>query len=818
MKIAVDIQEISKAFPGVQALDSVSLQVREGEVHAIVGENGAGKSTLIKILAGALAPDKGRVLVYGQEVRNYNPEFARKLGIAVIYQDFNLIPHLNAPENISLGREPGRFGWIKRSFEFAEAKALFTQLGIELPLRIPVYRLTIAQQQLVEIAKALALNAKILIMDEPTSALSLAEREILFHLINRLRARGITIIYVTHYLDEVFRLADRVTVLKDGQVMGTLDVAVTDRDTLITMMIGRKLSQVFPSKTSQIGEPVLEVRNLSSGREVRDVSFKLHKGEILGIYGLAGAGCIELCKALFGSRPYSGQIFINGREVKVKHPYHAKKYGLALVSEDRKSEGLFLNLPVRHNLALPSLEKRQRFGIIKYSEETRSLKTTINALDVRPPDVETLSVQLSGGNQQKVVIGKWLLTNSQILICAEPTQGIDVGAKVEIYTHLRRLAEQGVAILLISSELPEVLGMSDRILVMNRGRIVAEFSSSNANEENVMSAALADRAEREQEAVSNAKKHRYTWLQQHVNVTSVTFATLLALFLAGILSSSRFLTMGNLIALVRSAVPLGLIAMGQAMVMIAGGVDLSVGTIVTLTTIIGAIIISGKDTLILPAVAVTLGLGLGLGCLNGIFVTVFKVPPFIATLGMMSVIRGIVLIVTRGPVGAIGPRFRLFSRGSIGPIPNALLILSLWFGIAFIIMRYTKYGRHLFAIGGNREVARRAGIKINLLELSSYLISSLSAVIAGVYMISRMGAGDPTVGQGLELDSIIAVLIGGIPFGGGQGSILGVMAGVMLLTLLSNLISIWNLSTWYHQIARALVLLVALSLFRRKVV
>ncbi|MCR4392447.1 MAG: ATP-binding cassette domain-containing protein [Candidatus Acetothermia bacterium] len=815
---SLEIRGVSKAFPGVQALDCVYLDVQRGEVHAIVGENGAGKSTLMKILAGALAPDAGQIVVHGQEVQTYSPEAARAHGIAIIFQEFNLVPFLTAAQNIALGREPGRWGWIQRARELEEAKSLLAEIGAEVPLRVPVCRLSVAQQQLVEIAKALAVDASILIMDEPASALSLTEREHLFALIGRLRDRGITILYVTHHLEEVFRLADRVTVLKDGRVVRTLHVRETDRDGLITMMVGRKLAQVFPAKASKVGGPVLTVEGLSSGREVRDVSFTLHKGEILGVYGLVGAGRTELCKALFGARPHSGQITVDGRKVAARHPHAAVAQGMAVVTEDRKNEGLVMGLSVRHNLALPNLGQRQRLGVIRRAQETQALQAMVEKLEVRPPDLETLTVQLSGGNQQKVVIGKWLLTKPKVLICDEPTRGVDVGAKVEIYAHLRRLAEQGMAILMVSSELPEVLGMSDRVLVMAGGRMVAEFSDGEATEERVMAAALADKAHADRPASASSGRPRGLarlgrW---RPDATSVVLATLLALFLAGALSSPRFLGMYNLISILRSAVPLALVAMGQAMVMISGGVDLSVSATITLTTIIGATLIGGSDARILPAAVATLGVGLGMGVANGLAVTQLKIPPFIATLGMMSIGRGIVLVLARGPVGAIGRGFRAFSRGAFGPIPAALVILGVVFALAALVMNRTRYGRHLFALGGNREVARLAGIRTRWVELSSYLVSGVCAVIAGLYLTSRMGAGDPSVGPGLELDSIIAVLTGGIPFGGGRGNVLGVMAGVMLLTVLGNLLTVWNLSSWYHQIARALVLLAALAVFKKE--
>jgi len=824
MGTILKIENISKAFPGVQALDSVSFDVEEGEVHAVIGENGAGKSTLMKILAGSLSPDEGTLWVNGAERKVYSPQVAQDEGIAMIAQEFNLIPYLTAAQNIALGREPKHLGLISPRLERELAKSALDALGTHIPLDKPVRRLSIAQQQLVEIAKALSQQARILIMDEPTSALSMAEREKLFALISKLRKRKVTILYVTHHLEEVFRVADRVTVLKDGRRVATLPITEASPGRLITLMVGRQLTQVFPPKAKQLGEPVLVVQNLSSGSQVRDVSFSLRAGEILGLYGLMGSGRTELCQALFGARPHTGKVIISGRSVKLRHPKAAIKQGLALIPEDRKSSGLILKLSLRHNLALPSLSRRQFLGVVQTARETQAVNETITRLDIRTASVETEVITLSGGNQQKVVIGKWLLSEPRVLICDEPTRGVDVSAKVEIYNHLRNLASQGFGILFVSSDLPEILGMSDRILVMRKGTIVAEFDAVEASEEKILAAALLSPSQAEEHQAESGSPpaspgRRGAWFRRiwKLSADHIVYIFLIALFLAGVCTSKRFLSPYNLTSILRHAVPLGLVAMGQAFVMVSGGVDLSVGSVITLTTLVTASVLNGRDAMIPLAIVASLGMGLLIGVLNGIAVVGLRITPFIATLGMMSVLRGIVLVVTRGPLGSIGPYFRTFSRGTIGPLPSALIILLVAFFLAALVMNRTRYGRHLLAIGGQREVARLAGIRVHKLEFSSYLVSAFTAVVAGLYLTSRMGAGGPTVGPGFELDSIIAVLVGGIPFGGGRGRLSGVIAGVLLLTVLGNVLTIWNLQSWYHQIARATILLAAISLIRKEV-
>ena len=697
----LEIREVSKAFPGVQALRSVTFSVGRGEVHAVVGENGAGKSTLMKILAGAAAPDQGTVRVGGTRMDTFHPETSRRMGIAIIYQEFNLIPHLSAAENIALGQEPAAGGWIDTGRLLQTARHWLGELEADVAPEAEAGSLSVAGRQLVEIAKALSLDASVLIMDEPASALSVRERERLFSLIEKLRSRGITILYVSHSLEEIFRLADRVTVLKDGELVCTKPIGETSPGELITSMVGRKLDRVFPPKADRTGGVLLEVKGLRSEPEVDDVSFSLRSGEILGIYGLVGAGRTELCKALFGARPASGDVMLEGQTARFSSPGEAVRRGMALLTEDRKEEGLVLGLSIRRNMALPSLRNRQLLGIIRREAEKRETAAMAEKLQIRASSPEQEVVSLSGGNQQKVVIGKWLLSRPRVLLCDEPTRGVDIGAKMEIYHHLRRLAAQGLGIIMVSSELPEILGMCDRLLVMRSGKISAELGASEATEEKVMAAAIGGRTAKS-ETVRGRRHPRLFAARSDL----IVYVALVLLFVAGVISSPSFLDPYNLTSNLRAAAALGIVAMGQAMVMMSGGVDLSVSSTITLTTILSAGMMSGQNGMILPAIVASLGIGLAMGCLNGFAVVRLKIPPFIATLGVLSIGRGIVLLITHGPVGAIAPGFRLLSRGSMGPVPSALVIILVVFGAAAIVMNRTTWGRYLFAMGGSREVSR----------------------------------------------------------------------------------------------------------------
>ncbi len=807
----LEIQGVSKAFPGVQALRSVSFAVSRGEVHAVVGENGAGKSTLMKILAGAQKPDHGIVRVGGIQMERFHPQVSRQMGVAIIYQEFNLISHLSAAQNISLGVEPARAGWIDKRSVSQKASRWLSELDADIDPDARAGSLSVAHRQLIEIAKALSQDARILIMDEPASALSVRERDRMFAVMEKLRQRGITILYVSHSLEEIFRIADRVTVLKDGERVCTLDIAQTNPGELITSMVGRKLDRVFPGKAASVGEVLLEVKDLHSGPEVDGVSFSLRSGEILGIYGLVGAGRTELCKALFGARPSRGEVRFLGDPAQISSPRAAVRHGLALLTEDRKEEGLILGLSMRKNMALPSLGDRQIMGFVRGEAERRETEAVAGKLRIKSSSVEQDVVSLSGGNQQKVVIGKWLLSRPRVLLCDEPTRGVDIGAKMEIYRQLRELADQGLGVIMVSSELPEILGMYDRLLVMRKGKLTAEFKEGEATEEKVMAAAIGGPSVPRN---TDAEKRRRTVLSAGSDL--IVYGCLAALIVAGIVSSTSFLDAYNLTSNLRAAAALGIVTMGQALVMMAGGVDLSVSATITLTTIVSASIMNGHNGMELPAVLACLGIGLVMGCLNGLAVVRLRIAPFIATLGVMSIGRGVVLLITHGPIGAISPAFRLLSRGNIGPVPSALIIILVVFAAAVLVMNRTTYGRYLFAMGGSREVSRLAGIRVSRIEFSSYIASGLCAACAGLYLSSRMGVGDPSVGPGFDLDSIIAVLIGGVPFGGGRGNILGVIAGVLLVTVLGSLLNMWNLETWYHQIARAVILLAAISIIRQK--
>ena len=490
------VRGVSKAFPGVRALEDVELAVTRGEIHALVGENGAGKSTLMKILYGVHQPDAGTMELGGEAVTIPSPQAAQRLGISMVHQELNLIPALDVARNVFLGREPSRVaGLIDWPRLYRDVRALLERLHVRLDPRTPVRRLSTAQKQMVEIARALSWRPALLILDEPTSSLTQAEIAELFRILRALRDEGVSVLYISHRLEELAEIADRVTVLRDGRYVATVDAKTTPIRELIRLMVGRSVEQQFPRVEVPLGPEVLRVQGLTRQGAFRDVSFVVRAGEIVGMAGLVGAGRSETARAIFGADPMdAGEVFVAGRQVEVGSPADAIAAGIALLPEDRKTQGLVLPLPVKTNVSLATLPAVSPGGIVRPGERARLARRFVKDLRVRTSSIDFPVRNLSGGNQQKVVLAKWLASKPKVLIFDEPTRGIDVGAKVEVYGLMNALVERGVGILLISSELLEVLGMSDRVLVMHEGRLVADLPRAEATPERVIALASGDPA------------------------------------------------------------------------------------------------------------------------------------------------------------------------------------------------------------------------------------------------------------------------------------------------------------------------------------
>lgn len=491
--ISLEMKKISKSYDGTKALKKINFSAFTGEVHAIVGENGAGKSTLVKILAGAIEQDEGEIKLDGRPVKIETPLHARKLEIRAVHQEFSLIPHMNVAENILMGQMPTCRvkNWINWSRAYSRTEEILKEIGFEgINVRTPVSRLSVSHQQMVEIAKAVAEKPRILILDEPSAVLSQQELSSLFKLIRMLKKQSTLILYISHRLDEVFEIADQITVLKDGELIGTVDSKEVNEDQLIKMMVGRSLSEIYPERCTKPTKVILSVKGLGQGKLFSNISFSLRRNEILGMFGLVGSGRTQVARSIFGADQFtSGKIYLDNKEFKPRSPYDAVKVGISLLTEDRKRDGLILSCSIRDNVSLATLKQMSKWVFLNAEQQRNLVRSKIQELNINPPQEKRLVRTLSGGNQQKVVLAKWLLTKARVLILDEPTRGVDIATKVEIYHIIGDLADKGIGILFISSELPEILGMSDRILVMREGNLVGEFTRSEASEEKLLAAA-----------------------------------------------------------------------------------------------------------------------------------------------------------------------------------------------------------------------------------------------------------------------------------------------------------------------------------------
>lgn len=832
---------IRKTFPGVVALDGVSLDVYPGEVHAIVGENGAGKSTLIKIAAGVHQPDEGTIIWEGKEVRMRSPNDAISLGIAVIYQEPNLCPDLSVLENIFLGRLPSRFGVVSWRRARAEIQPILSELNVSLPLDVLVSELSQAQRQLVEITKALSRRAKLLIMDEPTSSLSEAEIERLFEVVTKLRQMGVGIIYISHRIEEVFRLADRVTVLRDGKWVGTFNAAEVTKERLVQLMVGRPVDKYYGRELARIGEVLIEVRGLKLRNRFRDVSFSVRSGEVVGIAGLVGSGRSSIAQALFGmAPPDSGEIIWCGTKVCMRNPKDAMRLGIVYVPEDRLKQGLVVQMTVRENMTLAILRQLASFGIANVRRECELSQRTAEMLHLHPLDIGRQVKFFSGGNQQKVVLGKWLLCRPKLLILDEPTRGIDVGAKAEIHRLIGELAMSGMGILLISSDLPELLAMSDRVLVMRDGMIVAELDRDEATQERVLSFAVgvddrrvclsgdAQLMQLHKDAVEVAASHqakltdtfRSLWrvFVQLVRRSSISgreqmlLAFLLAVSLATAVKRPDFLSPSNIADILTNYAYSMLVAIGMTCVIISGGIDLSVGAVLALCAILCGLL--SKVGISLPAIAaISLFVGGLCGLLNGVLSVSLLIPPVIVTLGMMSIIRGGLLWATGGYwVLDLPANFNLPYQLKLLQLPLPVYVALLSVALSSFILSHTVFGRAIYSVGSNPDASRVSGINVPLIKCMSFIICGMLIGVGAFLYATRFTAIQSNAGIGLELFVIASAVIGGANIFGGSGSIIGSALAITLLGTIASALVFLHISSYWENAVEGILILLAVGL------
>jgi ribose transport system ATP-binding protein/rhamnose transport system ATP-binding protein len=822
---AIELCGITKRFGPVDVLSNVDLSLYPGRVHSLAGENGAGKSTLVKILGGIHPPDGGRILRDGAETTISDAADARRQGIAVIHQHPAVFPDLSVAENVFVGRQPRGVNGIDWTAMTRRARELLSGLQIDIDPGLPVKLLSIAERQTVEIAKALSIDAKVLVMDEPTSTISSREVHRLFEIVERLKDQGVAILFISHFIDEILGLGDEVTILRSGKRVMTGPTAGLTAAETVRQMIGTEPSAFFPKQETRIGEPVVSVSNLSGAGFVEDISFEVRSGEILGFFGLVGAGRSEVAQMLFGlTRPDQGEIRLNGQIVRLRSSRDATRLGISLVPEDRHQQGLVLPFPIRANETLPILRRLANgMGLVDRVKENEIAQRFTGQMRVVASGVEQLTNTLSGGNQQKVLIGKWLIPAPRVLILDQPTRGVDVGAKAEIHRIISNLAAQGLAVILISDDAQEVIGMADRILVFRAGRIVAESGRASFDREAMLlAAAQAAREASEgmvegEQAVAETGENRGRgrrrgrargvgngWVSKLMRVRELGLVVALLLIGLGItFREPRFLDGANLEQVALSATLVCIVALGEALVIIARQIDLSVGAMVATSAFVAADWLQqNPNGSILVVFLIGCLVGGALGAFNALLVTGFRIPAIVATLGTLAMYRGGVIVLAGGrqiSATVLPDSYGAIARAHFAGVP-ALVWLALLFTVGFgLASRFTRAGRNIYALGSNQESAKFAGIDDRRHIALLFVLSGLLCGLVGVLWGARFGTVDAVIAPELHFQAISAVVVGGVSIFGGSGSVYGAALGAVIFAVLQNGIQLLGINRFWLQ-------------------
>ncbi|MGH7524517.1 MAG: ATP-binding cassette domain-containing protein [Gemmatimonadales bacterium] len=841
--VLIDARRVGKQYASVRALADIDFELKSGEVHALIGENGAGKSTLVKILCGEIGDYTGDVAVKNVPRRFASPRQALAAGIAVIPQELQLVTSLSVAENILLGREPrGPGGFVDRVAMHRVATELLA--AIETPGIDPTQllgSLDAANRQLVAIARALSFNARCLIMDEPTSSLGAAETAHLAHVVRRLTAGGTGIVYVSHQLDEVLRLADRVTVLRDGRHITTRPASSLTENELVRLMCGREIVRGSLIPVAERAPEVLRVDKVSvadparpGGWRLRDVSFTVRRGEIVGLAGLIGAGRTDLLLALVGGldRAVTGSVVVNGQPYAPTTPAAARDAGLVMLPEERKASGIFPDLGVDRNITISALHRVASWGWVSRRVERSAATRMISDTGVRAANPRVPIATLSGGNQQKALLARCLFASPTVLLLDEPTRGVDLAAKAEIYAELRALAAQGFGVVLCSSEMSEVLTQCHRILVFRAGQVTAAFDRDEATEERVLAAATGQTADAgAQEPVPSPPGSGGTppgrrWRDRILRFAGV-FGLVAVLILAIITSPVRgghivFVDPGNLADILRQVSEKGILAVGMTAVIISGGIDLSVGSVLAVGATLSAWLWMREGMGLAPSIAVVVLAGALWGLLNGVVIARWRLPAFIATLATMSAARGAARYLSDGaaiPLG-FGPGGAPSAvRRIAGPLLPYVPVPALIFAGTALAMHFylarTRGGRYVYAIGDNEAAARLAGVRVAWHKASVYVICGALAAIAGLVHAAQLEQGNPNDGVAYELDAIAAVVIGGTTLSGGIGTVGGTIVGILIIGVINNAMGLNNVDANLQLILKGVIILVAVWLQRR---
>ena len=804
----LELAHISKRYAGVPALSDVSVEIRAGEVRAILGENGAGKSTLMNVASGTVQPDGGSIVFAGETVR-LTPTTAARLGIAIVHQHPAVLPDLTVLDNLRVALPDAVFAGGSR--ETVAARVL-DGVGLQVRLHDRVELLSVAQKHLLEIAKAFALEPRVLILDEPTAPLGQASVDLLFSRVRRAVADGVAVVYITHRLAEVREIAHRVTVLRDGRLRGDAAVSEITDEELLALIVGRTLDSTFPRKRAAGRDDavVFDVEHLT-GDGCRDVSLTVKRGHIVGVSGVAGNGQSELLRALAGLAAFRGRVRLVGVDKRSRDLRHDATF----LPADRHREGLMMSLTVRENAALAALDRFRGRWLLSSDQECGGVSETLQLLDVRA-SLDAPVSSLSGGNQQKIVIARALLAEPTLVIADEPTQGVDVGARAEIYRILREVADSGIPVIVSSCDAKELEGLCDEVVVMSRGEVIETLVGDDVNEERMITAAVratARAADADDVAArrASARGHVRRFLQGDHAPSLLLVAVVVVLGAYIYAHNGRYLSAFNVSTVLLAVTALGFIALGQTVSLLLGGIDLSVGPLSGFLVVVASFFVNdGK-----PAAAITLGLllmvmvAVAVGLVNGSLIRFARFTPIAATLAMYIALQGLGFVLRNGPDGYINADVVAVIQYTVGPLPVAFLVLVAAAVLAEVLLRRRRWGLRLRATGSDEESARRAGVKLDRTVILGYVLTSLFTVLGAVMLMGQIGVGDPSQGVGYTMSSITAVVLGGTSLQGGRGSFLGTLLGAVLITQLLNATVFLGLSTLWQYVFQGLLILVA---------
>ena len=803
---------ITKTFPGVRALTDVHLDVRAGEIHALVGENGAGKSTLMAVASGALAADEGSVWIAGTLLTSADPQEARRLGLGIVRQDPALLPDLTVAENMAVGVGIRRVGGLGRAVAWATAQLAPWDMSID--PRTRVADLSVEQRFVVEIAKALALDPRVLILDEPTEHLSIEEVQKLFARVREVVAGGAAVVYISHRIPEVKQISDRITVLRDGKVRGTFPAAEVDEAQIIERAIGRKLEAVFPEKGSSAGTirdaDRLAVRGLR-GDHFHDVSLTVRSGEIVGLAGVQGNGQAALIRALAGLEASTGEVSVDGRRVSGGSA-GAAAAGVVYVPADRHREGVFLPLSVAENVSAGTLPQASVGGFVSDRRMMARAKEMISRLSIKTPSPRTAVASLSGGNQQKVVLARTLLARPRVLLAEEPTQGVDAGARVDIYRILREAADDGAAVVVLSSDGVELEGLCDRVLILSRGEVVQELSGAEVTETAIARAALTSTTVRAREETDGRRHRLRAWLRGDHAPAVALAAVFVALAVAVATTNGAYFSPFNLNNLLFMIAPLLFVGAAQQVVVLGSGFDLSVGPLMGFLVVLSSFwIVDGGNLYV--GLALMLAGAVGVGVINGLLVTRFGISPVVATLAMFMALQGLYLLLRSTPGGVIFAGVSDMIQARVGLVPIATIAGVVLLVLLEVALRRTRWGVQLRAVGSHDAAAARLGIRVGWVRFLSYVLCSLLVLPAAVILMAQIGIGEGRPSLSYTLASVTVVVLAGTSIFGGRGSFLAVIAAAFLVQQILNVSPFLGLSQAWSYWLPGLVTLAAAGLY-----